>query len=374
MPTSVNIICLDVPFPANYGGAINMFHKIRWLHKQGVEIYLHCFEYGSRLRTEELNKYCKEVYYYPRKTSLSSFFSLLPYNVKSRISEDLKQNLLKNDYPIIFEALHTCYLLNDPDLANRKKIFRESNIEHDYFYHLAKNERHFLKKLYLYTEAFKLKRYEKIVTSADLMLVVSTEDALHFKKHYDADKVSYLPSFHANDTVKVKPGNSNYILYHGNLSVSENNMAAAWLIDNVFSQLSYEVIIAGLNPPKFLKDKITKFSHITLKKNCTDEEMKRLVENAQIHCLYTPQATGLKLKLLNVLYKGRFVIANQHMVHGTDVSTTCIIANTPAQYIDAIKKHMSISFTNEDLLLRESILKTYDNVRNSEELIKFIQS
>lgn len=351
-----------------------MFHKIRWLHKQGVEIYLHCFEYGDRKKTEELNKYCKEVYYYPRKTSLSSFCSLLPYNVKSRISEDLKQNLLKNDYPIIFEALHTCFLLNDPDFANRKKIFRESNIEHDYFYHLAKNEKHFLKKIYLFTEAFKLKRYEKIVAFADLMLVVSTEDVLHFNKHYDVTKVKYLPSFHKNDMVKVKPGKSDYILYHGNLSVSENNMAAAWLIDNVFSQLSYEVIIAGLNPPKFLKDKIAKFSHITLKKNCSDSEMANLVENAQIHCLYTPQATGLKLKLLNVLYKGRHVIANEHMIHGAEVGSSCIIANTPNEYINAIKKHMNIVFSDEAILSRESALKCFNNEVNCKELISFIQS
>lgn len=373
MSLSVNIICLDVPFPANYGGAINMFHKIRWLHKQGVEIYLHCFEYGDRKRTEELNKYCKEVYYYPRQTNLASFFSFLPYNVKSRISVDLKQNLLKNNFPIIFEALHTCYLLNDPDFSKRKKIFRESNIEHEYFYHLAKNEKHLLKKIYLYTEAFKLKRYENIVAHSDLMLVVSTEDALHFKKYYDADKVKYLPSFHKNDEIKIKPGKSNYILYHGNLSVSENNMAAAWLIDNVFGQLSHEVIIAGLNPPKFLKDKISKFSHITLKKNCTDTEMASLVENAQIHCLYTPQATGLKLKLLNVLYKGRFVIANQFMIHGTDVANSCIIADTPAQYIDAVKKYMSMTFSDDDIIKREASLKTYNNDINCKELIKFIQ-
>ncbi|MBP8033021.1 MAG: glycosyltransferase family 1 protein, partial [Bacteroidia bacterium] len=111
MEVSVNIVCLDVPYPANYGGAINMFHKIRWLHKKGVIIYLHCFEYGNRTATSELNKYCKEVTYYKRNTGISSFISSLPYNVKSRISNELKQNLLKNNYPIIFEALHTCYLL-----------------------------------------------------------------------------------------------------------------------------------------------------------------------------------------------------------------------------------------------------------------------
>lgn len=372
MSLSVNIVCLDVPFPANYGGAINMFHKIRWLHKQGVEIYLHCFEYGERRRTDELNKYCKEVYYYQRNTSLRSFFSLLPYNVKSRISEELKRNLLKNDYPIIFEALHTCYLLNDSDLANRKKLFRESNIEHDYFFHLAKNEKHFFKKIYLYAEACKLKFFEKRLQYANVMLVVSTEDEHYFKKQFPENKVIYLPSFHQNDEVKIKTGSSDYILYHGNLSVSENYMAADWLIDHVFSKINYKVIIAGLNPPRFLKDKIKSHNNISLKENCTREEMDNLIENAHIHCLYTPQATGLKLKLLNVLYKGRFVVANEHMVHGTDLTSTCLIADKAQDYVNLIKQYMSIEYKSDDKNQREKVLNLHHNNYLINDLISYL--
>jgi len=74
LQVSINIVCLDVPYPANYGGAINMFHKIRWLHKKGVHIYLHCFEYGDRPATPELNKYCKEVTYYKERLGLVHYY------------------------------------------------------------------------------------------------------------------------------------------------------------------------------------------------------------------------------------------------------------------------------------------------------------
>ena len=374
MQVSVNIVCLDVPYPANYGGAINMFHKIRWLHNKGVIIYLHCFEYGNRTATSELNKFCKEVTYYKRNTGIGSFISSLPYNVKSRISSQLKQNLLKNNYPIIFEALHTCYLLKDDAFKNRKKIFRESNIEHEYFYHLAKNEKHILKKLYLYKEAFKLKRFESIVTKSNLMLVVSTEDEKHFKDKYPGNKVSYLPSFHQNDEVLVGEGTSDYLLYHGNLSVSENYMAADWLIDNVFSKITYKVIIAGLNPPKFLKEKIARFQHISLKENCTREQMDTLIHNAQIHCLYTSQATGLKLKLLNVLFKGRFVIVNNNLLHGTDLNNCCIVANSPSQYIEAIHENFVLPYNHELLAKRVNDLNQFQNSLNCDSLINFIKN
>jgi hypothetical protein len=42
----LHIVSFDVPFPANYGGVIDVFYKIKYLHEQGVEIYLHCFDYG----------------------------------------------------------------------------------------------------------------------------------------------------------------------------------------------------------------------------------------------------------------------------------------------------------------------------------------
>ncbi|MCC6181800.1 MAG: glycosyltransferase family 1 protein [Bacteroidia bacterium] len=372
MAVSINIVCLDVPYPANYGGAINMFHKIRCLHQQGVEIYLHCYTYGTRRPQQELEKYCRKVNYYQRKTGLASFFSILPYNVKSRKSKELKKNLQKNNYPILFDALHTCYYINDKEFSGRLKLFRESNIEHNYFYHLAKNENQFLKKLYLYTEAFKLKLFEKYLSAADAMLVVSTEDEQYFKKQFPNNKVYYLPSFHQNDELGIRVGKSDYCLYHGNLSVSENYQAASWLIEHVFSKINHPVIIAGLNPPRFLVEKIARYPHIQLKENCSEQEMNELIENAQIHCLYTPQATGLKLKLLNVLFKGRFVIANDFMVHGTELSMAITIANQPDDYIYKIKQHFTETFDEQLLQIRKDYLKKYCNQHQVNSLIEII--
>ena len=161
MQKTIHIISFDIPFPANYGGAIDVFHKIRCLHNSGIKVILHCFEYGERKPSQELEKLCSKVYYYKRQTSLINHFSVLPYNVKSRISNELKHNLLKDNYPILFEVLHSCYLLNDFDLKQRVKLFRHSNIEHDYFFELAKSEKSFFKKIYFNIEALKLKWFEK---------------------------------------------------------------------------------------------------------------------------------------------------------------------------------------------------------------------
>jgi len=42
----LHIVSFDVPYPANYGGVIDVFYKLKALHSLGIEIYFHVFEYG----------------------------------------------------------------------------------------------------------------------------------------------------------------------------------------------------------------------------------------------------------------------------------------------------------------------------------------
>lgn len=370
MQSHLHIISFDIPYPANYGGAIDVFHKIRCLHAQGIKVILHCFEYGDRKSSPELEKICEKVYYYKRDTSFINQLSFIPFNVKSRISDKLKQNLLKDNYTILFEVLHTCYLLNDPDFKNRKKLFRHSNIEHDYFLELAKGEKSFFKKIYLRVEAFKLKRFEKQITYADYILSVSEADLEYFKKAYPNTPSVYLPSFHQFDELQCKTGKGNFILYHGNLSISENYNASLWLIKNVFSKIKQAVVIAGLNPPSHLLEEIKKHSHITLKQNCSEQDMQSLIEEAQIHCLFTEQGTGLKLKLLNVLFSGRFVIANNSMLVGTSLKEACFTANTPQQYIDVINQIFDKEFTEIEIEKRKKVVEPMNNQEKTKKLIE----
>jgi hypothetical protein len=368
----LHIISFDIPYPANYGGVIDVFHKIRCLNAVGIKVILHCFEYGNRKSSPELEKLCEKVYYYKRNTSFLNQLSILPFNVKSRISSELKQRLLQDNYPILFEVLHTCYLLNDSDLKNRIKLFRHSNIEHNYFLELAKAETSLLKKLYLKLEAFKLKRFEKQITNANYILSVSETDLAYFKKNYPLTPSLYLPSFHPYDDVAIKQGKGDYILYHGNLSISENHIAANWLIDNVFSKISHQVIIAGLNPPQQLIDNIQLYPHITLKQNCSEQEMQTLIEDAQIHCLYTHQTTGLKLKLVNVLFSGRYVLANTNMLAGTNLSKACQICDSPTTNISVINKLFEQSFSNDDIAFRKQATLSMSNGNKTKTLLQLI--
>lgn len=367
----IHIVFNDIPYPVNYGGAVDCFHTLRCLSQKGYAIIFHCFQYGQRQPAPELEKFCFKTYYYKREMSIGTFLSITPQNVVSRNSEELKQNLLKDSYPIICEVLHTCFLLEDTRFKDRKIIYREVNIEHDYYRHLSHSEKRWMKKIHLILEAFKLKKYEKIISKATSIASVSLEDMSYLQSKYSPE-VKYIPCFHSYDDVKILPGSSDYILYHGNLGVSENYEAAMWLITHVFSKMNYRVIIAGLNPPEFLRKKIENYHHIELRENCSNQEMTELIENAQIHTLYTSQPTGLKLKLLNVLYRGRFVIANPAMLAGTKLHDACIVVDTPEEFIKAVKSKMSILFSDENIQSRIELVKEYDNEKKTNDLISLL--
>ena len=110
----LHIVSFDIPYPANYGGVIDVFFRIKALSERGVKIHLHCFEYG-REHSEYLESFCYSVNYYKRDTKLTKIFSSLPYIVCSRNSEELLNNLKKDDYPILLEGLHCCMLLTCDD-------------------------------------------------------------------------------------------------------------------------------------------------------------------------------------------------------------------------------------------------------------------
>ena len=134
----VHIITHDVPWPADYGGVIDLFYKLKALHAQGVNIHLHCFTQG-RMPQEELNKYCFSVNYYQRKKNISRFSLSIPFIVNSRVNDALIVNLQKDNYPVLLEGIHCTYYLNNNQLTNRKVIVRLHNTEFEYYKQLAIN-------------------------------------------------------------------------------------------------------------------------------------------------------------------------------------------------------------------------------------------
>jgi glycosyltransferase involved in cell wall biosynthesis len=370
MSKHVHLIAFDVPYPANYGGVIDVFYKVKALADMGVSVHLHCFEYG-RPPAKELKSICASVNYYRRHTTRSYLFRRKPYIVVTRSSDALMANLLKNNYPILYEGLHTCLSLDDERLMHRHKVVRTHNIEHEYYRNLADVERNPFKRYYFGNEAEKLKRFERILCNAQAIAAISQADAAYLDKHYP--NVHHITAFHPNTEVQCRVGKGEYCLYHGNLDVGENNEAALYLVRKIFNTLKVPLIIAGSKPSAELQSEVAKYAHIELRANGTTEEIHDLVRNAQINVLPTFQATGIKLKLLAALFMGRHCVVNPPMVNKTGLESLCVVEEDDRRFAAAIQRLFATEFTEEAIAKREKILLTqFSNQSSVQSLIALL--
>ena len=138
MNINLNIVSFDVPYPPNYGGVIDVFYKLKALHKLGVKVILHTYEYG-RGEQKELQKYCDAIFYYKRDKKIKHVFSRTPFIVKTRTDKELVQNLLNNSFPILFEGIHSTSPLLNKHFKDRVILIRAHNIEHNYYKGLYKS-------------------------------------------------------------------------------------------------------------------------------------------------------------------------------------------------------------------------------------------
>lgn len=366
---SLNIVSFDVPYPPNYGGVIDVYYKLKKLSELGVDIYLHTFEYG-RGKQKELEKYCKEVHYYARKKSAFHLISPCPFIVKSRSNKLLTEKLLENNFPILFEGLHTTDSLIENNFSGRKIFVRTHNIEHNYYSGLENSESRLSKKIFFKTEAKKLEKYEAILKKATHILTISPFEHLHFKKRYGNSAV-YTPVFYNQDITTPKETKDQYTLWHGDLRVSDNQQSALFVI-SAFANLKHKLIIASSFKSKLVLDAVRKYKNVEFVDISNQCILDKLLCEAHIHALYTFQKTGIKLRLLNVLTKGKFVIANSKMIEDTQLENTCYLANSLKEYQQKIEELSEKTFNESCYLVRKEALQNFNPEETAKKIIELL--
>jgi glycosyltransferase involved in cell wall biosynthesis len=361
----LHIITHDVPWPADFGGVVDLFYKIKTLHRSGVKIHLHSFV-KKRPPQDELIKYCETVNYYPRK-SISRISFQLPYIVNSRQSDDLIHKLQADNYPVLIEGIHCSYPLHAGKLSGRRVMMRLHNAEFEYYHHLSLHEKNPLRKYYFQHESKLLKKYEQELSKKCYITAVSSHDVQLYQHEFGAPAVAHLPVFVPYTNANGLHGTGNYCLYHGNLSINENEEAALWLLQEIFNKFPLPFVIAGKNPSEKLKFLAHQNEHTCLVANPSEKEMHDMIAKAQINILPSFNNTGVKLKLLNALYNGRHCIVNQAGVAGSGLEPLCHIANTALEMVAVLQKLYNKPYPLSDNDDRQVVLdKLYNNEKNLE--------
>jgi glycosyltransferase involved in cell wall biosynthesis len=359
LPEHLHIVTHQVPWPVDFGGVFDLFYKIKSLAEAGVKIHLHCFTSANE-SSDNLLRFCESIHHYPR----TSFFNLnhfsLPFIVRSRCDKKLIFNLQQDEFPILFEGIHTTYPLYKGYFKNRKVKVRLHNVEHLYYHKLATCERGFLKKSYFLWEAFLLKKYEKKLAKSASYWAVSSKDAAYYQSRFLCSKIDFLPVFLPWKSIKYSEGRGSYCLYHGNLSINENKKAVEWLLEEVFSKIDIPFVIAGKDPDEELKQKAHRFKHTCIVENLSEHELNDLIQKAQINILPSFNVTGVKLKVLHAMFNGRFCLVNRKAIEGSEISGGYIIAETPEEFKKEIEILFNKEYSSSDFEERKAGLKKYD--------------
>jgi glycosyltransferase involved in cell wall biosynthesis len=365
----LHIVCHDVPYPPDYGGVFDLFYKIKALHEAGIKIQLHCFTSG-REEQPILETFCDQVYYYPRKVGHKGFSHQLPYIVCSRSSPELLERLLQDEFPVLLEGVHCSYLTQDTRFTDRKILLRLHNVESVYYKQLAKSSTSWFKRLYYLRESAVLRKYEQRIASGWQLLAVTQSDADMAAISYQSNNITVIPVFLPFQQVESPQGTGCYCLYHGNLSVDENEKAVIWLLKNVFDDLTVPFLVAGKNPGQKLRRVIAKSRSCCLVPDPSDQELKDIIAKAQLHVIPSFNSTGIKLKLLNALFNGRHCVVNKAAAEGAGIKELCHIAENAADFKKAIRLLYERPFTFNDLQLRrEKLQHQYNNNKTANRLI-----
>jgi glycosyltransferase involved in cell wall biosynthesis len=221
-----------------------------------------------------------------------------------------------------------------------------------------------------------LRKYEAALKDvATSCWTVNEKDLDVFTEQLGYTKIDNLPPFLPEYKPKFNSERGQYCLYHGNLSVEENEKAVDWLVQNIFSQTEIPLIIAGKNPPSSINKRIENYPNICLIENPDEREMQELIRKAQVNLLPSFNNTGIKLKLINALFNGKHCLVNTAAVEGTGLESCCTIANTRDEMRQQLLSLYDHPFTLYQFQQREELLhESFDNTRNARQMIQWIWS
>ena len=365
----LHIVPFAIPYPPDYGGAIDVWNRVKALHRAGIRIHLHCFVYGPFKPHDELKEVASEVTYYPRLSWQAIMAPGQPYIVSSRRNPLLLSKLMQDQVPVLFEGIHTSGFVNE--LKNRKRFLRAHNIEHKYYNELAADSQRF-QYLFFQRESLALHRYEcNHAGSFDTVFTISPDDQAWYQSR-EANSVM-LPVFHGIDQVTSSVGRGEYLLYQGDLSIESNQQALTELLKTLKAYPDYKIVIAGKSGERVFEEKLTKYPKLTREVDVTEGRMAELVKNAQVIIVHSRHSSGMKVKLFPALYNGRFVIANENSLTRTPIDEALHLYRNPEEMVALIQSLWHKDFTASDVAERVQIMHQLpgDDVK-AKEIIRYL--
>jgi len=319
----------DIPFDKMYGGNIDISTRIQAVAEAGANVHLVCYNKGpiSDNARDMLRKYCVSVNIIDRpKNIIYLLHPSRPYSALTRRSKNLNDVITS----IIRHSKIDIACLEQPQVGEAIPFIRDAsipiilrlhNIESLYFHELAKAYKNPISKIVYLLESYKLAKYEKYVyENCRGIFCVSQEEAKVLEQLYPKLHVTWLP-------VPIKLNVSNVhrdiskpiIAFSGSMYLPNNIEAATWFAYKVFPEVlravpDAEFWIIGRKPAKSVQ-KLGLLENIRVTGEVAN--VHQLLLDARVVVAPLFHGAGVKVKVLEAIGLGKFVIGSHHAIEGT---------------------------------------------------------
>jgi sugar transferase (PEP-CTERM/EpsH1 system associated) len=363
----MNILWLShfIPYPPKGGNLQRSFYLIKEVAKKN-RVFLLAFNQKILLptpeavkeSTEKLKEYCEHVQVFnipSEKSKLARFWLLFsnlfipfPYSVKQFWSPSMKHAIKEIICKYKIDLVHFDII----DLAQyasiiggAKKAMNHHNVESLLLLRRAQAVRNPLKKLYLYIQGKKLRKYEsEKLSQFDLNLVVSEKDMKELEQFSPEARIEVIPN--GTDTEYFYPCDSlikgNNIIFAGGMSWFPNQDAVLYFLKSIWPLAKREIpdlklTLIGHHPPR----KVVKQSHKDeIEVMGFVDDIRPLVAKATAYIVPIRVGGGTRLKILDAFACGKAVISTSIGCEGIDVTPgkNILIGDSPQEFADQIIK------------------------------------
>jgi polysaccharide biosynthesis protein PslH len=390
-------LCNKTPYPPVDGGAIAVLNMSRSLANEGNEV--HILAMSTTKHPGEVTGIPEELralihfHFVPVDTSIrplmllfNLIFSRLPYNAvrfdSKRFRETLTQ-LLKNEiFDIIqLEGLYLkTYLPVIRKYHPKLVVYRAHNIEHRIWQGLTSMPYNFLKKIYLRSLAYRIRKFEySFMNQYDLLVPISTQDEHELNSMGNTKPVCVIAAGMMPDKFRQLTSELpiTSLFFIGALDWIPNQEALSWFIDEVWSMLKsthplLSFHVAGRNAPAWLGKKCTA-AGVTFHGEVPDSS--GFIDAYHIMVVPLFAGSGIRIKIIEGMARSKIVITTRMGAQGLDITdgVNLLLAENSREFISAIENLLNNNPNCREIQKNAYTfaLEKYNNDRIISNLIRF---
>jgi len=351
-------ICTTLPFPPNSGGKVKSYHMLKYLYSK-YKITIATALYGEDINLADdfqaefqVEEFISEPIDCPRTpiNLLISYFqnkTLNEYRHWSKSFSDKLVSHLKNADCIIVDHYEMMQYI--PTNYYDKVVLHTHNAEHIIWKRFSElKDQSWLRKFVLKSESSRIANKEKIYCNNVKKVLASPNDRLALEKvgvkgdnfgltyHLGDESQLQLPELDPNVT-------SPMILFIGTLTWEPNIDGLLWFLENCWSTIKehypdVQLVIGGKSPDKRLVEWAEQDSAIAITGFIEDPE--EYLTKARVFIAPLRFGSGMKVKVLNAMYRGIPTVTTDIGIEGLDVEDGIHIAvgNEPAEFTARVEK------------------------------------